>query len=555
MADDVSGLVDQFGAPIAAWEIARLKSPIAAPSSMSVRQPFVGNLAFGVDPGRLGAIIRAADMGQTRDWFIIAEEIEELYVHYSSVLSKRRRQVSLLPVTVKAAKLPDGEKHADFVRDWLDSGVLDRAMFDITDGIGKGYSVNEIMWDVQPGSVRPAEILWRNQRDFEVSWKDGQTIRERVTGGFADLAPHKFLLHVHASKSGNPVRSGLTRMVAWLWLYGTFTLKDWALFVQGYGLPVRLGRYGPEASENDKRTLWRAVRGIAGDLAAIIPKSMEMEFVEAKGAVNGAELFTGRANWLNYEVSKLVLGGTAGTDAIKGGHAVGQEHRAAEQDVEKFDGGLLAGGINRQIIEPMIAFTFGPQDKYPTIKIGTEEKVPLSDVIAAVADLGPLGFKVKTADIYDRLQLEPPEAGDDVIGPPAAAPPVAKDANGNPLVKADLNPKANPHPEINPNSDERVLMVGMFGKLLSRHTPQAGDVLEALEDRLARDAQGALAGMTGQVKQCFEEAKDLPDLAERLAKLELDTHAFQTALMQGMALANIAGQAALLDEIAPHARA
>jgi len=214
MADDATGLIDQYGNPIPAWEIARLKAPIAAPSSLSVRQPFVGHLAFGVDPGRLGAIIRAADLGQTRDWFIIAEEIEELYVHYASVLGKRRRQVSLLPVTVKAAKIPNGEKHADFVRDWLDTGVLERAMFDITDALGKGYSVNEIMWDVQPGRVWPAEILWRNPRDFEVSWKDGQTLWERVNGGFADLAPHKFLLHVHQSKSGNPVRSGLTRMIA-----------------------------------------------------------------------------------------------------------------------------------------------------------------------------------------------------------------------------------------------------------------------------------------------------------------------------------------------------
>lgn len=559
MADNVTGLIDQFGTPIQAWEIARLKSPIAAPSSTSVRQPFVGHLAFGIDPGRLGMIIRAADLGQTRDWFIVAEEIEELFTHYSAVLGKRRRQVSLLPTTVDAAKIPGGEKHADFVREWLDDGVLERAMFDITDAIGKGYSINEVMWDVQPGRVRPAEILWRNQRDFEISWNDGQTIWERVNGGFAQLAPHKFLLHVHSSKSGNPARSGLTRMVAWLWMYSTFTLKDWALFVQGYGLPVRLGRYGPEASENDKRTLWRAVRQISGDLAAIIPKSMEMEFVEAKGANDGAKLFSERANWLNYEVSKLVLGGTAGTDAVAGGHAVGQEHRSAEQDVEKFDARLLAGSITRQLVQAMVAFTFGPQDKYPVVKIGTEEQVPLSDVIAAVADLGPLGFKVKASELRERLQLTKPEAGDEILGPPPPPVPGAGGDGGpgssDPTAAAALKIKANPHPEINPSSDTRALMTGMFGRLLAMHTPKPGDVLDALEERLAQDAQGALNGMTEQVQACFHAATDYPDLVDRLNKLQLDSQAFQVAMMQGLALANIAGQAALLDEISPHARA
>ena len=421
------------------------------------------------------------------------------------------------------------------------------------------------MWDCRPEGFRPAEIAWRNQRDFEVNWNDGKTIWLRTNTGFDELDAHKFLLHEHPVKSGNPVRNGLTRAIAWKWIYAAFTEKDWALFCQGYGLPVRLGRYGPEASESDKRTLWRAVRGIAGDLAAIIPKSMEMEFVEAKGANDGAKLFTERANWLNYETSKLVLGGTAGTDAVAGGHAVGQEHRAGEQDVEKFDARLIAGSINRQIVQAMIAFTFGEQTAYPRVKIGVEEQVPLSDVIAAVADLGPLNFKVKASEIYDRLQLTVPGPNDVVIGMPPPAAAGALDANGNPLVKADLTPKANPHPEINPSSDSRALMTAgvttgtLFGRFITAQTAQLGDdevkaTLAALDARMAREAAGALAGMTAQIREAFEAAHDMQDLAERLSKLKLNDEDFAQAMTRGMALANLAGQAALMDELRPLAK-
>ena len=497
--------------------------------------------------------MRAADTGSTRDWFILAEEIEELFPHYSAVLSKRRRQVCLLPVTVEASKkAKDGEKHADFVREWLETEVLERAMFDISDALGKGYSANEIMWESRPDGVRPAEILWRNQRDFEVSFQDGQTLWQRDVGGFIDLAPHKFLLHAHPSKSGNPVRNGLTRLVCWLWMYHTYTLKDWALFVQGYGLPVRLGRYGPEASYVDKQTLWRAVRGIAGDLAAIIPKSMDMEFVTAQGASEGAKLFTERANWLNYEVSKLVLGGTASTDARRGGHSVGEEQRAGERDVEKFDARLLAGSINRQVVQAMIAFTFGPQGGYPRIVIGQQEQVPISDVIAAVADLGPLGFKVRAQELRDRLQLTAPDgAEDDVIGPPPAPPPGAVGPDGSPLATADLKVKANPHPEINPNSDSRALMTRMRAMMSAQR--QAAALVDALVDRTARDAGGAVAGMTGDIRAAFDAASDLDDLATRLAALKLDDRAFATAMSQALSLGYLAGQSELLDEIAPSA--
>jgi phage gp29-like protein len=563
MADDDSRLIDQFGNVIRSSDIARLREPIAAPGGFGGRPPFEGHRAFGIQPWQIGMYLRAADNGSTRDWFVLCEEIEELYPHYAAVLGKRKRQVCLLPVTVEEADDgPDKVKHADFVRKWLKTGVLDRAMFDMADAIGKGYSVNEIMWDTQPGRVWPSEIIWRHQRDFEISWKDGETIWLRDEAGFVPLAEHKFILHVHKSKSGGPARSGLTRMIAWMWMYAVFTMKDWALFVQGYGLPVRLGRYGPEASTSDKRTLWNAVRSIAGDLAAIIPKSMEMEFVQPQNANDGSKLFSERMNFLNYEVSKLVLGGTAGTDAVAGGHAVGQEHRAGEQDVEKFDAGLMAGSINRQLIPAMIAFTFGPQENgYPTIKIGEDEKVPVSDLIAAVADLGPLGYKVKASEMHDRMQTTMPEAGDEVIGAPPPAPAGAVggklDANGNPLVKADVTPKANPHPEINPMSDARALMTARsFRRFVAAQTAKdarTSGVIDALSTRLEEQAQGALAAMTAQIRACVEQAEDLPDLAVKLKTLNLDDTAFQNAMMQGMVLANLAGQADLLDEIAGQA--
>lgn len=559
--DELSPLLDQFGMRIRQDDIDRLKSEEAAPSSFSARPPFAGHLAFDIHPGRLGAIVRAADNGQTRDWFILAEEIEELFSHYYAVLSKRKRQVSLLPITVEPAEgVKDAEKHTDFVRRWLDRKVLKHAAFDILDALGKGYSVNEVIWENRDGGFQPAEILWRNQRDFEVSWEDGQTLWLRKEAGFEDLYPHKFLLHKHASKSGNVVRSGLTRAVCWLWMYSTYTAKDWALFVQGYGLPVRLGKYGASASASDKRTLWRAVRSIGGDLAAIIPDSMQMELIEAKGATEGAKLYEGRGTWLNMEVSKLVLGGTASTDATSGGHAAGRDHRAGEQDVEKFDADLLAGSVNRQIIPAMIAFSFGQQDAYPTVKIGQEELTPISDVIAAVADLGPLGFKVKSQELYDRLQLTKPETGDDVIGVPAPVP-GATNADGSPIAAADVKVKANPHPEINPDSDARAMMGyrvararrqarsgGLLGRL-AMHTPESEQIMDALEERMAREAGAALSSMTARVRQCAEEAEDLPDLADRLSKLQLDPHEFAVAMAQGMALAHLAGQANVLDEL------
>lgn len=566
MADEYKPVLDAAGVPIPQFDIAKLREEIAAPSAFSARPPFAGHLAFDIHPGRLGGILRAADSGSTREWFILAEELEELYTHYSAVLSKRKRQVSLLPITVDDADDSDEAKKAgDIIRTWLDTETLESGMYDVTDGIGKGYSVNELIW-ANDDYMWPVEMKWRNQRDFEVSWDDGQTLWLRVDGGFQGLYTHKFLLHRHQVKSGNPVRSSLSRLVVWKWMMATFAMKDWALFVQGYGLPVRLGKYGPGASDGDKRTLWKAVRGIGGDLAAIIPSSMNIEFVEAKGASEGSTLYPGWLNWLDSQTSKLVLGGVAGTDAVAGSHAVGKDHRAAEQDVEKFDARLIATSVNRQVIPSIIKFNMGDQKKYPRIRIGQDETVPVSDLIAAVADLGPLGYTIRRADLDERLQVTAPGKNDAIIGmPPVGA---ATNPDGSPIVGADLKIKASPHPEINPDSDARAMMTatqeyqakraarqtrqaGLFGRLIAMHTPQPGPLLDALEERVAREAGDALAAMTVQARQCLEEATDLPDFMDRLQKLKLDDKAFGVAMAQGMALAHLTGQAALLDEITP----
>jgi dTDP-4-amino-4,6-dideoxygalactose transaminase len=46
----------------------------------------------------------------------------------------------------------------------------------------------------------------------------------------------------------------------------------------------------------------------------------------------------------------------------------------------------------------------------------------------------------------------------------------------------------------------------------------------------------------------------MQDLAERLSRMKLDDEEFAQAMTRGMVLANLAGQAALMDELKPLAK-
>ncbi len=55
-------------------------------------------------------------------------------------------------------------------------------------------------------------------------------------------------------------------------------------------MPLRLGRYGPGATETDIAELMRAVANLGTDAAAVLPDSMRIEFTEAGNRTGGAEL-------------------------------------------------------------------------------------------------------------------------------------------------------------------------------------------------------------------------------------------------------------------------
>lgn len=514
--------------------------PKAGPTLTGVRSPISGHPADGLTPTRLAAIHRAAATGSPLAWLELAEDIEERDPHYLSVLGTRRRSVAQLPIAIAAASDDDEHvRHADFLREWLQEGVLELALFDMLDAIGKGFSVMETDWESTPEAVLPKCFDYRPQRWFEFDQADGETVvlAEGVTR--EPLSPHKFIVHRHKAKSGLTIRSGLARVASWSWMFKAFTAKDWAIFTQNYGMPTRVGKFDRAASDADKEVLWRAVANIAGDCAAIIPAEMSIDFVSVdKGTGAPGQLFERRADWLDRQISKLVLGQTTTTDAVSGGHAVAQEHRLVQEDLERADAKLLSASLTKQLIPLIIALNFGPQAKYPRLNIGRPDEVPLKDVVNAIDKLGPQGLTIEASELRDRLGFSDP-----------AKP--RKDGKAPELIGGRPPPPPAPLPGFGaPLQPGKPAELEQMRHLVSRHaSAPEPEFVDRMTERLAEDAAGALAGLTGEIRAAFDAATDMADLAERLTRLELDPGELADAMGRAIALSHLTGRAALLDEL------
>ena len=410
----VKTLYDADGNPV---DKTRLVEEVAAPTVTGVRQILSGHPAQNLTPQRLTALLLAAEQGDALAYLELAEEMEEKDLHYRSVLSTRKLQVAGLPVKVEAATdAAEDVKAADLVRDFIDTGVLAEAVQDILDAVGKGYSVCEIMWDTEGKSWFPSSILWRDPRWFEFDRLDGVTLRLKGESGLPEpLAPAKFITHIHKSKSGLPIRGGLARPVAWYYLFKNFGIKSWVQFAQVFGFPLRVGRYGSEATQDEKDVLLRAVRSIAQDAAAIIPDSMKIEFVNTNSTGN-VQIFKGLTEYFDKQISKAVLGQTGTTDV---GQHVGtaNAHERVREDIEESDAAQLAATLSRDLVRPLVDLNLGPRRRYPIIRIAREKKEDVSkwiDNVVKVAAVVPDFAEVSV--VRDKLGIPQPAQGAATIG-------------------------------------------------------------------------------------------------------------------------------------------
>lgn len=525
-------ILDQWGQPVSSRDLVK---PAMGATVTGIRDPFDEFMASRLTPASMARILRDAAMGEMHAFLTLAEEMEEIETQYASVLSTRKRAIQSIELQVEASGDSAEEiRLADAVRDQIAEhpGMYD-LIGDMLDGLGKGYSVVEIVWDVEGRQWRPERFEHHDPRLFQFDRATRKELRKRVQSDFngAPLEPYKFIRHVPKLKSGIPARNGLARLALWTFLLKTYSLKDWAAFLEVHGMPLRLGKYGQGASEADKRVLLNAVRNLGSDAAAIVPAGMEIEFVETKGF--SEKPFEGFAQYLDRAMSKAIIGQTMTADE-GGSLAQAKVHDNVRIDIKKADAKQLNGTLARDLVRPYVDLNHGPQKRYPQLLVLVTEPEDIKTLSESLARLVPLGLTVQTSEVRDRIGFADPEKGAEVLGgrlaprerrSRAAARPEAEEDEDDP--ERDVNrrhrlgcpccgapPRAFNAEAIEPE-DERDALVA---DALADWEPDMKPVLDAV---LAA-AKGA------QSYEAFERAlndlaRDLPtgDLATRIAVTNL----------------------------------
>lgn len=401
-------------------QLGLLTEELAAPELAGIRTLWRDAVAPGLTPQKLATTLKEAESGSHIPYLTLAEDMEERELHYAAVLGTRKRAIcGVEPVVEAAGEDARSVEIADAVDDLIGQPVFGSMIEHITDALGKGYAVSEIMWETSAKQWMPYDYRDRDPRFFNFDMITRRelrllTLEEPMFG--EPLLPFKFITHIPRLKSGIPIRGGLAKPAAWAFCFKSYSLKDWVAFCEVYGMPIRVGKYGPMASADDRRALLGAVRNIGSDAAAIIPATMQIEFVEAAKGASSSIVFEKLCEYLDKQMSKLVLGQTMTTDhGSSGGLAQARVHENVRHDILVADCKSVEITLNRDIVRPFIDLNYGPQKAYPKVKLPVPKPEDLTALTDSVVKLIPLGLRVREAELREKFGLSEPDEGDAIL--------------------------------------------------------------------------------------------------------------------------------------------
>lgn len=379
----------------------------------------------GLTPQRLASIFREADAGDVYRQMELFEEMEEKDPHLFSQLQTRKNAVTGLDYEIISFSDDDNDKAiAEFVTDQI-NGIenFEDVEMDLLDAIGKGFAVSEIIWDYQGGKTTVADIRSRRQKRF--FWDSLDDSFKVMTKDFPSgiiVPENKFIVHRYKARSGHPSRAGVLRVVAWMYLFKNYDVKDWVSFCEVFGMPLRLGKYAQGASEEDKQALMDALVKIGTDAAGIIPDGTEIDFHEANKSTS-IDVYERLARYCDEQMSKAILGQTLTSDSGGGSFAQSKTHNEVRHDLTVADCKALASTLRRDLIRPLVLFNFGDDSRLPSIRYDCKEAENLKDTAEVLGTLiQQTGLKVPTSYLYKKFSIPEPQEGEEIATPPAAAP-------------------------------------------------------------------------------------------------------------------------------------
>jgi phage gp29-like protein len=380
--------------------------------------------SVGLTPSRVLAILHAADAGSPQLQFELFGEMLQKWPRLAAVEATRRLALTGLDWEIEPGAAPAADARAtdraheaaEYCRLTLASiERLDTALDHLANAIGYGIAAAELVWDAgRLVDVVPVPHT-RLAADANEPWRLRVRTEEDPGVGVAlDEYAAKWIVHQPRAKVGRHFAGGLLRASALMYVAQNLSFKDWLIYSQIAGMPVRVGRFEPGTPEADKQHLLKMLEALGTDAVAILSKSVELQMIESRG---GDKPYQPLQDYCNNEITILWLGQHLTTDLRDhGSRAAAEIHDRVREDLLVNDIADESRTIRRDLLTPLVRARFGDGVAIPHLRRSLIQSVDtkvLADTLAVA--VRQLGLRVPTRWVHRALGVPEPNDGEPVL--------------------------------------------------------------------------------------------------------------------------------------------
>ena len=398
--------------------------------------------SVGITPSRVLNLLQSADAGTPQLQFELFAEMLQKWPRLAAVEATRRLALTGLEweisphdnarvrsprgAALDAARLVseataagDAGRRveiAHFCRESLTE--LDRfreGLDHLANAIAYGISVCELVWD----GGRLIDIVpvpySRLIADPDEPWRLRVRTEDDQSRGVAlDDQPAKWVVHRPKSRPGRQFEGGLLRASALLYVAQNLSFKDWLIYSQIAGMPVRVARFEPGTPQADKDALLTMLTKLGTDAVAAFSKNVDLDLLEAK---SGQKPYQPLQDYCNVEITILWLGQHLTTDMRStGSRAAAEVHDRVREDLLVDDIHDEAATIRRDLLGPLVRARFGDDAPVPRFRRSLIQSIDTKSLAETLSvAVNELGLRVPNRWLHQTLGIPEPEGEEAVV--------------------------------------------------------------------------------------------------------------------------------------------
>lgn len=237
-----------------------------------------------------------------------------------------------------------------------------------------GYAATNMMWDIEDGVIVPVMFVNPASRRFAAPSVDAANEiwlvdPERLK--MIPLEPGLWACSRYQNILGrNPYAAGLMRSCAVWSMFKRWSVRDWQIFANMFGIPLTVGYYEEGASDKSKHALEDAVRAIGQDGYAILSALTEIVIKETARSGDSSTVYPNILKVCEEQIAKLLTGGTLNTDVSGiGSYNAASVHESRSYTMKCYDAACVQETFVRDIGQAFVMWNGYDRAAPPRLKI------------------------------------------------------------------------------------------------------------------------------------------------------------------------------------------